>query len=239
MSTEETQEELKEEQDIEETSQDAETTPEEVVEEEIVEEEIVDTPTYLRNLLEQARAAAPQLSRLQASVKNEALVAMAEGLEEATDALLEENEKDLEAFDSKNGREAMADRLRLTPERVRDMADGLAADCQVARSRRSISRHAGTAQRHEGGTGPRAHRGHRDHLRVPPERHGRCRGLVSQIGQRLRASRRFGGHSFQYGHRPRVIRSRPKSRHSRRGHFPGGTHRTGSGPGTAETGWIH
>ena len=32
---------------------------------------------------------------------------MADGLEEATDSLLEENEKDLEAFDEKNGREAM------------------------------------------------------------------------------------------------------------------------------------
>ena len=126
MSTDETQEELKEEQDIEDATQDADTVPEEVVE-----EEVVDTPTYLRNLLEQARAVAPQLSRLSASVKNEALMAMAEGLEDASDSLLEENEKDLEAFDSKNGREAMADRLRLTPERVRDMADGLRQIAQV------------------------------------------------------------------------------------------------------------
>ena len=59
MSTEDTQEELKEEKDIEEATQDADTSLEEVVE-----EEPVDTPTYLRMLLEQARAAAPQLSRL-------------------------------------------------------------------------------------------------------------------------------------------------------------------------------
>ena len=109
MSTEETQEELNEEE-IEESTEAVDAPQEEVVV-----EEIVDTPTYLRTLLEQARAAAPQLSRLQASVKNEALVAMAEGLEEATDVLLEENEKDLEAFDTSNGREAMADRLRLIP----------------------------------------------------------------------------------------------------------------------------
>ena len=142
MSTEDTQEELKEEKDIEEATQDADTSLEEVVE-----EEIVDTPTYLRMLLEQARAAAPQLSRLSASVKNEVLVAMAEGLEEATDSLLEENEKDLEAFDSKNGREAMADRLRLTPERVRDMADGLR---QIARLRDPVGQSSGMQERPNG-----------------------------------------------------------------------------------------
>ena len=137
----ETQEESKVE-DPEESTTDIETPQEEVVE-----EEIVDTPTYLRSLLEQARAAAPQLSRLAASAKNEALVAMAEGLEEATDALLEENEKDLEAFDTSNGREAMADRLRLTPERVRDMADGLR---QIARLRDPVGQSSGIKERPNG-----------------------------------------------------------------------------------------
>ena len=74
MSTEETQEELNEEE-IEESTEAVDSPKEE-----IVEEEIVDTPTYLRTLLERARAAAPQLGRLQASAKNEALVAMAERL---------------------------------------------------------------------------------------------------------------------------------------------------------------
>ncbi len=143
MSTEETEiEEESKVEDPEESSTDIETPQEEVVE-----EEIVDTPTYLRNLLEQARAAAPQLSRLAASAKNEALVAMAEGLEEATDALLEENEKDIEAFDTSNGREAMADRLRLTPERVRDMADGLR---QIARLRDPVGQSAGMQERPNG-----------------------------------------------------------------------------------------
>ena len=72
---------------------------------------------------------------------------MAEGLEEATDSLLEENEKDLEAFDSKNGREAMADRLRLTPERVQDMANGLR---QIARLRDPVGQSAGMQERPNG-----------------------------------------------------------------------------------------
>ena len=142
------QEELKEESKIEE-AEEVEKSPEDVEasQEEVVEEEIVDTPTYLRTLLERARDAAPQLSRLAASVKNEALVAMAEGLEEATDSLLEENEKDLEAFDAKNGREAMADRLRLTPERIRDMADGLR---QIARLRDPVGQSSGMQERPNG-----------------------------------------------------------------------------------------
>ena len=146
MSTEETQEELNEE-DIEESTRDADTPPEEVVEEEVVEEEIVDTPTYLRMLLEKARAASPQLCRLVASVKNEALVTMAEGLEEATDALLEENAKDLEAFDANNGQEAMADRLRLTPERIQEMADGLR---QIAKLRDPVGQSSGMRERPNG-----------------------------------------------------------------------------------------
>ena len=146
MSTEETQEELNEE-DIEESTRDADAPPEEVVEEEVVEEEIVDTPTYLRMLLEKARAASPQLCRLVASVKNEALVTMAEGLEEATDALLEENAKDLEAFDANNGQEAMADRLRLTPERIQEMADGLR---QIAKLRDPVGQSSGMLERPNG-----------------------------------------------------------------------------------------
>ncbi len=141
MSVEETQEELNEEH-LEAATADPDTPTEEVVE-----EEIVDTATYLRTLLEQARVAAPQLGRLAASVKNEALVAMAEGLKEATDALLEENAKDLEDFDTSNGREAMADRLRLTPERVREMADGLR---QIAMLRDPVGQSSGMQERPNG-----------------------------------------------------------------------------------------
>ena len=145
MSTEDTQEELKEEskvEDVEESPEDVEASRENAVE-----EEIVDTPTYLRTLLERSRVAAPQLSRLAASVKNEALVAMAKGLEDATDSLLEDNEKDLEAFDANNGREAMADRLRLTPDRIRDMADGLR---QIARLRDPVGQSSGMQERPNG-----------------------------------------------------------------------------------------
>jgi glutamate-5-semialdehyde dehydrogenase len=89
------------------------------------EQEELDLPTYIERLLQTAKTAAPSLASLNAAVKNQALLAMAEGLEEASEELIEANTKDLEAFDSNNGRESMADRLRLTPERIQDMASGI------------------------------------------------------------------------------------------------------------------
>ncbi len=87
-----------------------------------VEEEPLSNEEYLTNLLTTARAAARPLSILTASAKNKALEAMAEGLEDATDAILEANEEDLVSFGDDPSRAAMADRLKLTPDRVAGMA---------------------------------------------------------------------------------------------------------------------
>jgi glutamate-5-semialdehyde dehydrogenase len=93
-------------------------TQEDVVEEEkeLTHEE------YLALVLQKAKDAARPLSAMIAMKKNAALLAMAEGLEEAEEALLEANEEDLKAFEGDESRSAMADRLRLTPERIADMA---------------------------------------------------------------------------------------------------------------------
>ncbi|MDL2257531.1 glutamate-5-semialdehyde dehydrogenase [Eubacteriales bacterium OttesenSCG-928-K08] len=59
------------------------------------------------------------------ALRNAALLSMAAALEENVELILNENEKDLSAA-AQNGRgEAMLDRLRLTKERVFDMAQGL------------------------------------------------------------------------------------------------------------------
>ena len=87
-----------------------------------IEEEPVSNEEYLATLLTTARAATRPLSVLTAAAKNQALEAMAEGLEEATDAILEANEEDLANFGDDPDRAAMADRLKLTPERVVGMA---------------------------------------------------------------------------------------------------------------------
>src|SRR3989441_2328302 len=82
-------------------------------------------PEYVNELVRRAKGAAGQLATLSTAVKNRALLAMAEALEEQKDALLVANELDLEAFGTAPEKKAMADRLRLTAERIVEMAAGL------------------------------------------------------------------------------------------------------------------
>lgn len=104
-----------------------ETTQEETV------EEVPQTPQeYLEELLQKGRAAARPLGALTTAAKNKALDLMAANLEENVEALLEANEKDIEAFEEKyEGREAMADRLKLTEERIAEMAQGIREIAQL------------------------------------------------------------------------------------------------------------
>jgi glutamate-5-semialdehyde dehydrogenase len=80
---------------------------------------------YVLELVRKARAAANTLATLSTAVKDHALTAMADALEAKADDLLAANEKDLEAFESAKGSQAMADRLKLTPARLAEMADGI------------------------------------------------------------------------------------------------------------------
>ncbi len=82
-------------------------------------------PDYVDVLVRKAQGASSKLAALSAAVKDRALSAMADRLEARTDEILAENERDLEAFGNDPERKAMADRLRLTPERVREMALGV------------------------------------------------------------------------------------------------------------------
>ena len=74
-------------------------------------------------------SAAQQASRLMANLsstkKNELLLAMAVALEGGSKQLQAENEKDLNRARENKMADAMVDRLTLTPERIREMADGL------------------------------------------------------------------------------------------------------------------
>lgn len=117
-------------------------------EEEVVEEEKELThEEYLALVLPKAKEAARLLSGMIAMKKNAALLAMAEGLEEAEEALLEANEEDLKAFEGDESRAAMADRLRLTPERIKDMANQLR---EVAKLRDPVGESKGFWQRPNG-----------------------------------------------------------------------------------------
>ena len=79
----------------------------------------------MESLARAARESSRLLARLTSEEKNRALLAMADALEAATDALVLANLKDLEVGRSLKLSGAMMDRLALDPARVRSMAGGL------------------------------------------------------------------------------------------------------------------
>ncbi len=77
-----------------------------------------------QQILLAAKAAAPSLLTLTTDQKNAALLSMADALERQMPDILEENEKDMQAAKGSIST-VMLDRLRLTPKRIRGMADGI------------------------------------------------------------------------------------------------------------------
>ena len=72
-----------------------------------------------------ARSASRQIAHLSSAVKNKLLVNMAAALEEGEGFLQLENEKDLSRARANGMAEALVDRLTLTADRIKGMADGL------------------------------------------------------------------------------------------------------------------
>jgi len=95
------------------------------------------------DILKKAKAAAPGLVRADTEQKNRALLAMAEALEAETDAILQANVLDLEAAQSHISA-VMMDRLALSAERIKGMADGIrqvaALPDPVGRVRKRVER---------------------------------------------------------------------------------------------------
>ncbi len=85
--------------------------------------------TDLTAMGERAAAVKPLLQKLTAEEKNRGLLAAADALVENTDRLLRANGRDMENAVKNGMNPGLQDRLRLTPERIRDMAEGL---CQIA-----------------------------------------------------------------------------------------------------------
>ena len=111
----------------------------------------------LKEIGKQAKAARYILAGLDTNTKNKALFTAAECLEADAADILAENAKDLEAGRSRSMPEGLLDRLSLTQKRISDMAEGLrqvaALDLQQT---------------------PCSPRRHRNHLRIPSQRDGRC-----------------------------------------------------------------
>ncbi len=72
-----------------------------------------------------AKEAAAVLAPLSTSIKNEAIQKMAEQLELDSDKILSANKKDLEEGEKKGFSSTLLDRLRLSEERIKDMAEGM------------------------------------------------------------------------------------------------------------------
>ena len=79
--------------------------------------------SMLREMAERAREASRKLALADENAKNLALLEMAKALEKEQEAILAENEKDMEAGSALS--QALRDRLRLTPQRISGMAEGL------------------------------------------------------------------------------------------------------------------
>jgi len=74
-----------------------------------------------------ARAAAAELARANEAQKNQALNAAADAIEASSAAILEANEKDMQAAEAKGLSGSMLDRLLLNEDRLKGVADGLRA----------------------------------------------------------------------------------------------------------------
>ena len=81
--------------------------------------------TNLTQLGKQAKEVAYQLSGMDTKTKNNLLLQMADELEKQTALILAANKKDLAQAAENNISETMQDRLRLTPERIKEMAEGI------------------------------------------------------------------------------------------------------------------
>jgi len=81
--------------------------------------------SLIQSIGEHARTASREISRAETSIKNRALIAIAEALEANAPNLIKENSKDLEAGRERQLDQAMLDRLELNETRIKAMAAGV------------------------------------------------------------------------------------------------------------------
>ncbi|MEW5755588.1 MAG: glutamate-5-semialdehyde dehydrogenase [Pseudomonadota bacterium] len=85
----------------------------------------MDIKQYMTQIGQQARAASRALSRAETAAKNQALLAMAQIIEQRSAALIAANAKDMAAGRENGLDAALLDRLELNASRVASMAEGL------------------------------------------------------------------------------------------------------------------
>src|SRR4051812_29657567 len=84
-----------------------------------------DLTTYCRELAQRVRSAARALTVVKGDQKNAWLLGSADALEEREDEILQANQRDMEAAAGRALTNALAERRRMTPARLRAAADGL------------------------------------------------------------------------------------------------------------------
>jgi len=87
--------------------------------------EKTDFRTEVGEMAGKARDASRHLARLSTVAKNKALLDMAENLEQNQERLIKENQKDLASAEQSHLSPSLIDRLKLTPQVIRGMAEGL------------------------------------------------------------------------------------------------------------------
>ncbi len=85
----------------------------------------MDIKQYMQGVGERAREASRIMARIDTATKNQVLLKIADLIIESQDKLLEANGLDLTAGKTNGLDAALLDRLELTPERIKSMADGL------------------------------------------------------------------------------------------------------------------
>ncbi len=80
---------------------------------------------YMHQLGQKARTASRAIAAADSNVKNNALIAIANAIEESTEFLKSENKKDLVAAEKNGLSPALLDRLELNDARIQGMANGL------------------------------------------------------------------------------------------------------------------
>ncbi|MBR5006613.1 MAG: gamma-glutamyl-phosphate reductase, partial [Clostridia bacterium] len=86
---------------------------------------MTDNTAYIVDICRRAKEASKVLASVPSSLKNRALLAVAEKLVARTDMILEANAADLAAAAENGMKTHMLDRLRLTEMRILDMSEGV------------------------------------------------------------------------------------------------------------------
>lgn len=91
----------------------------------------MDVKDYMRQIGEQARSASSHIAKASSGQKNQALMAIAQSIEESRAELAIANDKDMQRGRENGLDDALLDRLELTPARIDGMIEGLQQVCAL------------------------------------------------------------------------------------------------------------